>query len=88
MASVDVVGIDLRYDNVTLCITLPPGKPSQLPTVPEQLLSIALAPPAALLRRIQGSTPANTGSKVLLLDSISGSIQPGRMTLLLGAPGR
>lgn len=76
----------LRYDNLALSVKIPnQGKQgSGFDTVAGKLLGA----PRALLRRFyaaRGSDPLSREVKVL--DNVSGIVLPGRMTLVLGAPG-
>ena len=78
--------VDLRYLNISLSAKVPNGSPSQLPTVPEALLGILMSFPLSILRRIRGgNTPQE--SRLKLIDDVSGTILPGHLSLILGAPG-
>ena len=79
--------VELRYSNLCLSATIPDNGGDE--GIPD-LIRLFIGAPRAFVRRIQEFRDrgrARQGCEVKLLDNISGVIIPGRLTLVLGAPG-
>ena len=83
-----VPDIELRYSKLRLSLTVPKAErgAASFDTVTTRILGI----PSSILKRIRsfrGGSSSSETREVRLLDDVSGAIIPGRMTLVLGAPG-
>lgn len=83
-----VPDIELRYSKLRLSLTVPKAErgAASFDTVTTRIFGI----PSAIFKRFRSFRRGSNSSEnreVRLLDDVSGAIIPGRMTLVLGAPG-
>ena len=81
----------VSYRDLTMTVQLTKDAAERsMTTVPRVLLGVATALPRAvygLALRAAGRPPSVKTEEFKILDGVSGTLQPGRLTLLLGHPG-
>lgn len=91
MATREVPDVTITYRDVSMSVQLTKASAERtMTTVPAVLLGAATAIPRALYEvalRASGHPPAVKTEEFKVLDSISGTLRPGQLTLILGHPG-